>query len=185
MKIKKSNNKNSLVKSMICVLILLFVGGVAFYVYKKVNHDNNSSINYSPPTQTEIDSSQDSKKRATEDEATKNAQSGSKTGSDIKLTDSPRKVGVGISYANIVNDKLEIRAFADGVIEGNGTCTAKVEKGDESLSANSKAFIDVSSSICEPIYIDKSKLTPGTWTVVVTYDSPDATGLSDTKEVMI
>lgn len=96
-----------------------------------------------------------------------------------------RSIDVGVSYANVSDDKLEIRAFTNGVVESTGTCTAEASKGTAKVTASSEAFIDASSSICNPIYIPTSQLQSGEWNVVVTYSSPTASGKSDISKVTV
>lgn len=144
--------------------------------------DSDNSINYDPPTQQEIDSSQDAKQRG-EDTNDASSDDDSSNNSGQK-----KSVDVGISYADIYGDNLEVRAFTNGVIEGTGTCTATVTMKDMpsmKVTQQSKAFIDASTTQCEPIKIPKSKFMSGTWTVVVSFSSPDRQGTSAAMEVTI
>lgn len=133
-----------------------------------------NSVDYSAPTDNEIKDSQNAKKQNYADSDNQNANGATKN------------VTVGTTYADVnSNNQLEIRAFIGGVVEGNGTCTATVSKGATTVTASNPAFIDVSTSICEPIYIDKTRFTAGTWSVTVSYSSPDAKGSSEPIEVTI
>lgn len=173
--------------SIIILLALLTTGWLTYayrqhtWPYSSPQSDNtsDSTINYSSPTNQEVDEGQDAKRRAS-DSATNDGAPPSDASKDSK-----RSVSVGVSYAGVVDNKLEVRAFVDGVIEGNGTCTAIMTNGSQSLSKSAPAFIDASSSICEPIQQDTSGLTPGQWQVTVKYTSPDAQGISDKVMVTI
>lgn len=192
---KKKSAKSRIVIALIVVLVLLG-GWIAYTYFSKVwpfatgtpapsSTNSPSSINYDPPTKEEIDESQDAKKRgeSSPDGSDEQSSQPNPTPSTPKKT-----ANIGISYADIYRNNLEIRAFTNSVIEGTGTCTATVTmKGMESMrvTRTSKAFIDTSSTLCEAIYIPVSELHAGKWTVVVKFSSPDHEGTSDAVEVTI
>ena len=85
-----------------------------------------------------------------------------------------------------MDGSLEVRAFTSSVIQGSGSCTTTVKKaGASSITETAPAFIDVSSTICKPIYIPRTQLSAGTWTVTVTYSSPTHYGLSGAYNVEV
>ena len=195
MKIKTS--KKQLSKKMllaIAIVVLLCSGGLAYAYFQKIGPfrvspapEQSTSVNYAPPTEEETTSSQDAKKNLPADSS--DSDSSTPTAPDKNTNSSSKKsTNVGISYADIYNGKLEIRAFTNTVIEGTGTCTATVVMKDmESmrLTKSSKAFIDATSTVCEPIYVPTSELHSGTWRVTVAFSSPDHQGSSDTVEVKV
>lgn len=194
MNIQKPHNLRFKQKMIIVfVALALLLGGGLLYAYtqhvwpfsnpsatnKTAGNDQENSINYDPPTNQEIDEGQEAKKN----NPTNEQPSTDKTPSQQK-----KVVDVGISYADIYSSNLEIRAFTNGIIEGTGTCTATVTmKNMESMrvTKSSKAFIDATSTVCEPIYIPTSQLHSGTWQVVVVFSSPDHEGKSETVEVKV
>lgn len=133
--------------------------------------NSSQDINYDPPTDQEVENSQDGKKNS-QPEATPSAP-----------TSSLGAAHVALSYADFSGNQLEIRAFTTSVVEGSGTCTATVTSGLKKVTRSSSAFIDATSSICEPIYIDKSELSPGVWSINVSYLSKTFKGSSETVEV--
>ena len=170
--------------------IVLLIGILSYLTYAKSasvwpfatsvspqDIESEDTINYSPPTEQEIEDSQNAKKRGDAENQTKES---TDTSQSSKST-----VPVAISSAEIINDNLEVRAFTPRVIEGSGTCTATVSSGSKSVTAKSAAFVDVSSSICEPIFISVSKLSSSMWQVVVDYSSPNAQGISQPVMVTI
>lgn len=98
-----------------------------------------------------------------------------------------QSVSTAITSAMVNNESnmVEIRAFVSGVIEGTGTCTATLTKGISSVTQSSPAFIDATTSQCEPIEIDRTKFTTGEWQVVVDYSSPTSIGKSQTVKMII
>lgn len=195
MKIKTS--KKQLSKKMllaIAIVILLCSSGLVYAYLQKIGPfrtspapEQSTSINYAPPTEEETTSSQDAKKNLPADSS--DSDSSTPTTPDKNTNSSSKKsTNVGISYADIYNGKLEIRAFTNTVIEGTGTCAATVVMKDmESMriTKSSKAFIDASSTVCEPLYIPVSELHKGTWKVSVTFSSPDHEGTSEIVEVKV
>ncbi len=186
-RIQKNSIKKPLILTTILVIIVLLISGTVFAykqslwpflkkdnTQKSANYDQNTNdqVNYSAPTQQEVDSSQDAKKNTAQEQ----------NGTQQEDT-STKKVSVGISYATINSGNLEIRAFTPDVIEGTGTCTATAVMGTKEFTTTSKAFVDATSSICKPLYIDAGKLEAGTWNVTVSYSSPTSSGTSNSVEV--
>ena len=133
-------------------------------------------INYSPSTEQEVRDSQDGKKNSEN-------QDESKTTPDSSTT-----VSVGIAYAGYSDSKdaIDIRAFTPNVVEGDGTCTATLTKDRQTITRTSKAFIDSSSSQCEPILINTSEFPAGgIWTLTVSYKSNTSNGASTPVEVEV
>lgn len=139
------------------------------------NNDDNGSINYGPPTDQEVKDSQDGKKGIPDDNE--------KTDSN---TSDARRVEVGVAFANVINKNVEVRAFTPSVVESDGVCTATLTKGSAIVSAKSQAFIDSTTSQCQPIKIALSEFTqPGSWSLVVSYISAKSQGKSEIIEVQI
>lgn len=154
MKIKTPSKKRFIIPALVGAGLLLGVLGYGAYAYvsntwpfqaaSTQNSDNEGSkINLDPPTQEEIDASQDAKKRLEEEQNNKPPQQDTEK----------QSVNVGIAFADVRGSNLEIRAFTNGVIRGDGTCTAKVQKDSIVIERSTPAFIDVSSTQCEPIQI--------------------------------
>ncbi len=95
-----------------------------------------------------------------------------------------KSVHIGVTYADVYDGNVEIRSFVSGVIEGTGTCKATLEQNGQVITKSSKAFIDSTTTQCEPIYIPINTLpSTGTWKVKVSYSSPSSEGVSDSFEV--
>lgn len=142
------------------------------------------TTNYRAPTEQEIMSGQDAKKN--------NAHQEGPTSSDgDKKTDNPttkQTVSVGIAFAGYDRDEkaVDIRAFTPDIIEGSGTCSAVLTKGSLTVTESAKAFVDYSTSQCEPILIPKNRFPAnGTWSLVVTYQSNTSAGTSPTMNIEV
>lgn len=155
------------------------IGPFASSAVNDLDQGGGAKISESSPTDQEVKSSQDAKKN----------DSGNIDNEESVTPQSPEKskstVSVGISYADVYNGKLEIRAFTTGAIEGNGTCTATVSNSSKTIVKSSDAFIDATSTQCEPIYIPVSELGSGTWKVIVKFSAPDYAGTSEMVQINI
>lgn len=189
----KKSAKSIIIIALIVALVLLG-GWIAYAYFSKIwpfAETSNSlsltndtgSINYEPPTENEVAEGQEAKKRPNEQN-----QNTEQPSTPNNATGQKKTANIGISYADVYNNNLEIRAFTNSVIEGTGTCTAIVTMKDmESMriTKTSKAFIDTSSTLCEAIYIPVTDLHAGKWTITVKFSSPDYEGTSDAVEVTI
>lgn len=188
----KNNQRKKIALGLIALVVLLFVGATAYayststWPFQKPTQQTASTnttskgvnnVDYSPPSQDDIARSQDAKKRGD------TAQTQQPTNNQTQT----KKVSVGISFADVVNSTVEIRAFIPNVVEGTGTCTATLTKdGAQSITRQSKAFIDSTTSQCQPIVINTVDFPQtGTWRLVVNYNSPTSEGNSETVEVKL
>lgn len=193
----KKRTKTKVLVITALVVVALLIGGLTYAYFQKVwpfastqknvatdTKTDTNTVNYDPPTNQEVKDSQDGKKNSdnTSDDSPKKDDTGSST------TKPKKTASVGIAYADVNGNNLEIRAFTNSVIEGTGTCTATatmVGMSDMKVTKSSEAFIDASSTQCRPIYIPLSQLHSGSWKVSVKFASPDYTGKSETVEVKI
>lgn len=180
MKILNQNKKTFTIILVSIIAVILISGGIAAYMaidsQNKADTQDINSVNYDPPTEQEISDGQNAKKDDYNNVETKN--------NDDKNTTDEKLVDVGISYAGIFNENFEVRAFTNGVVEA-GTCTVTITKNTNVIKGSSGAFIDASSTQCQPILIPKSQFESGTWLVEVTYSSPSTHGTSDKMEVKV
>lgn len=140
-----------------------------------------NTVDLTPPTNQDLQDGQAAKDRLDES----NKEQPDNNNSNSQSTEK-REATVGVSKASISGKDLEIRAFTTSVIEGDGTCTAVLTKeGQKEVTKKSSAFIDASSTICEPILIPSSQFAKGTWTLEVTYSSSKYKGSSGPIEVEI
>lgn len=186
--VQKQNKKRRLTLIALLIAALVLVLGYFSFAYITKNawpfiqdtQTNSDNINYSPPTDQEVKDSQNGKKNSNQQV------DGGATAP--KPNSSKNKVSVGIAFASYdVDEKaVDVRAFTPDVIEGDGTCTATLTRGATTVSQSSKAFIDSSSSQCQPILIPESRFdTKGVWKLIVTYTSSKSSGSSPSMDVEI
>jgi len=189
---KKKSKKVLLLISAGVLMLLLVSAGLYFFgpFSREKNDDSRQStqdisnsnktpssneVDYSGPSDSDINESQNAKKNSESNNTSQNS----------TIPSTKTSVSVAVSYADIYNGNLEVRAFTSDVIEGTGTCTVTATKGDARITESSTAFIDVSTTQCNPIYISQSRLSPGTWIVTVSFSSPDKEGVSDKIKVAV
>lgn len=132
------------------------------------------STDYKSPTQEDINASQDAKKNADNEKVHENH------------TKVKKSVPVGVTFADVYNENVEIRAFTPAVIESDGVCSVKLTNGSHTVNASSSGFIDAKSTQCKPIYLPLSKFpVKGTWILHVSYTSPVSEGTTEPIEVTL
>lgn len=184
MKTSDTQQKNGKKIFLIVLIATLLVAVGGYFAYAAVSQQvwpftsssntqtTDDDTNYAPPTEQEIRDSQDGKKNSGEQEN----------------QTPPANVSVGISFAGYDDGEgvIDIRAFTTDVIEGDGTCRATLTLNGQEVTRESKAFVDSSSSQCEPIQISLADFPAGgTWKLVVDYQSGSHSGSSSTVEVEV
>lgn len=199
MKIKtKTNTHHNIAITSVVIALILTLGATAYWMnsnnigpFSDSSKDSSpeirqaNDVDYGPPSEGEVNNSQNAKNRILEEDIQDNDDSSleSKTPSNSAKK---KLATISISYADIFENNLEIRAFTPSVIEGTGECTATVSKsGSTTITKKTPAFIDASSTICRPIYIPKSQLSTGVWTVNVNYSSPAYEGSSGPMKIEV
>ena len=182
---KYNSKKIALIGFLVLTLAVIYFSTAYFtralWPFKGSSKENSSllmngeKINYSGPTQEERKSSQDSKKN-----------SGTTNSTNSPDNKSGQKVAVAVTYSSTHDEIVEVRAFTPSVIEGDGVCHAVFTKGTQTVEATAKAFIDSSTTQCNPIFIDLSKFPEkGSWSLVVSFLSSNASGSSEKIEVKL
>jgi hypothetical protein len=80
---------------------------------------------------------------------------------------------------------VEEGSFVQGVVESGGTCTLTLAKGDVVVRQSAPAEPDATTTSCGGISVPRSRLSAGTWSAVVSYESATTQGSSDATEVAV
>lgn len=156
------------------VILLLLVGG-AYVGYRQFFYNppttiDGQPVNLEPATEEDKAQAEAHKEEIVEqDKAIKENPSG--TG--------PKTVAVVITGA----DQTAGRAYVTGVFEDDGSCLATASMGSQKATASSLGFRNVSYTQCAPLTWN-TPLTPGSWSITVTYKSATASG-SQTSTVEV
>ena len=97
-----------------------------------------------------------------------------------------RNVDVVITYVDWsgADGVVEAGAYAT-VVEDPGTCTLKLTSGGHSATGSIAALTDASTMSCGGLTVPRDRLSSGTWTAVVTYESAASVGASAPVEVVV
>lgn len=111
---------------------------------------------------------------------------GTKQSPDTGNSTSKHTVPVGIAFAGVIDEVVEVRAFVLDVVEGDGTCTATFTTNGATITEHSEAFVDASTSVCQPIQVPVERFSASdTWMLAVSYSSPNNQGSSSKIEVSL
>ncbi|MES1986673.1 MAG: hypothetical protein V4440_01340 [Pseudomonadota bacterium] len=125
-----------------------------------------SGVRLSPPTDAEKASGDQAKDKIVQNKDGETATPQPTTADGKKL------VSVVITDASTAN----LTAYANGVLEDGGICTATFTQGTTIVTRTSSGFSNVSYTQCAPI--TPNLPTSGNWSVVVSYSSNTAEGTS-------
>jgi hypothetical protein len=105
------------------------------------------------------------------------------TGSDSAGGD----VSVLLTYSgwNASAAQVEVDGYVPGVAEDGGTCTLTLTKGGASVTASVPGTENVADTDCGGAAVPGSKLSQGSWTAVLNYDSATTHGASSPVEVQV
>ena len=188
MKIIQSNSTKRNILIALGVILLLGTAGTAAAYYFKVGpftpHADNS-INLDKPSKDESKAGTDAKQQSVDANANE-----SQTGSDPAPAPQPiensnkKSVHAEITAANQDESSLHVRTLIQ-TVASSGTCTL-VMTGPQNKSYTATAAIQPlpSSSTCKGFDIPLAKLSPGAWTIEVSFNNDELTA-SANKEVTI
>lgn len=158
---------------------LLIAGGVFAYNktrQSKVVDVSNGTINYDPPTEEEQKSGDKRK-----EEIVNNDEPSAPT----QPSDQTKSASVIITDAGQYDNVIEVRAFIPDHYQ-DGTCTITFRRGSQTVSKDTPAYRDATTTICTNPLFERSEFpSAGDWQVTVSYKSAGATGQSETKTIKI
>ncbi|MFI2753081.1 hypothetical protein ACGIF2_06565 [Cellulomonas sp. P22] len=68
--------------------------------------------------------------------------------------------------------------FAAVAPETTGTCTVRLVRGDREVVESTQAVPDAATMTCGTVSIPSSRVSRGTWSATLTYESTSGTGTS-------
>lgn len=183
-KIKNKSNNKILVAIILTIVLLVSAG---YLVYSRQNTEHQSpndtvktgeQINFDPPTEEAKKSTEEHKQNLVKDSETNQ-------GEPVPPT-SGKPVKPVISYAGQYGPQVEVGALIPGILDNGGTCTVKFTNAGKSFSKSVAAIKNVNSTDCPMMAASNDSFVPkGKWSVVVSYQSPAASGVSDEKVIEV
>lgn len=169
-------------RNIIIALVILIVLAGAGFAYAQTRNDseskkdsNNKSqndINFDPPTEQDKKDAEANKDRLVKEQQEIDNNNNSSGKKSVQPT---------ISYV----DRYVINAYVTGIFEENGTCTATLTNGGQTITKTSTGFGNASYTQCSPIELNDANLGNGIWTVKVNYSSATAEGNSEAKSLKL
>lgn len=177
---------------ILLIITLVLLAGLTFFALEKTgvinvfDQSEDNSINYGPPT-SEEQAAGNEQKELIADEEEKQKQSQPPTqGEDAETSQTPKKnATVIITDAGQYDGVIEVRSFIPDHYE-DGSCTIAFTQGTLSVSKQTPAYKDATTTICTNPLFNRSEFPAGgVWSVVVSYSSSSAEGSSDPQGVTL
>jgi hypothetical protein len=168
-------------------VILIVLAGIGTYSY---THHNNTpppfdktstghDVNLQPPTAEDKKETDEHKQEVAKDQNQPPAPA--PTTADNRIAVVPF-----VTFAGQEGGDANVSGYVSEVFEDGGTCTATFTKDSLTVVQQSQGFKDYRNTNCAPIVAPRAKFTQaGTWTVVLSYDSPTAHGSSQSRTLTI
>lgn len=180
----KNTSKKSPRKLLIIIVAtsLILICSVYYFLAMKndkstfipSDSDNTEIINLTPPTDEE---------QAAGDDLKQNIPAAGQPESDEDSANNT--ASVIITDAGQYDDVIEVRAFIPNHLQ-DGTCSITFTKGSQSLTRETPAYADASTTICANPLIKRSEFpSAGDWQVSVGYTAPGASGQSEKQTITI
>lgn len=174
-------------RTMFFILVaILVVAALAFTVGKKLTENNSQAptgkvstdtgtIDYSPPTEEEKQAADTQKDENVKEETERNNPDNVSQKTTVLITD-----------AGIYDGVVEVRSFIPDHYE-DGTCTLTFVNGSKSVTKDTPAYRDVSTTICTNPTFPAAELGSGSWQVTVTYTaiSKNTSGTSQPSTIVV
>lgn len=98
-------------------------------------------------------------------------------------TATPSAAALVITYseADAAGDAVMVGAYVAGLIEDGGRCTMTLTLDGASVSTGTDGVADVGTTSCGQMSAPLAELSPGTWTVDVTYSSPTGSSVAPAR----
>ena len=182
MKTNISNQpKNNALRIVVIILISAVVLAGASYAYvnafdgnlfgwkkeEPAQSNEMQNVNLDPATEEEIKTGNDIKKDSLD-------------GSDSENTPDTGTVSISITAANQNGAKLQVRALIYDVVS-TGECTLTLKNGSTAVVKKSNVQALSSSSACQGFDVPTSELSPGNWSIEVTYQGEKGKGVAQSS----
>lgn len=186
MKIKKQSSQRKKILAIVTGMIVLLLLSSGLYLYyssynKQSDNPQGYPINYGPPSEDQKQAGDkikdNSNSAGTDDRQEVPSSNGSHNKTDVPVT---------IIDASQYGSNIDVRAYAAGVTETDGSCTVTLTQGSQKVTRTARTAVSASTTQCAEVTIPITELpVRGTWSVVVTYDSSTSTGQSSSASIEV
>lgn len=162
-----------LVAGVLALLDARSVIDLPFFKDKKAVSPTNG-VNYGPPTEEE----------KAETEQFKDSLGGTAPTTTPTPAGQKNPVTTVLTSWGPKGQSIEARGSVS-VVESGGTCTLTATKGSQSASQSIAATPNAQNVSCGLITIPSSSLTPGSWSITLSYSSTASEGISQAQTVEV
>lgn len=176
----KNKNKKMPIIIASSVAVLLVAVGVAYLQKDTITGwfsgaNNNKTDN----TPAKIDTDPEPKNDQTDNSSGSGSDNQSNNGSGQS---SLKTINVVINDASQYDSAIEVRSYAEGVVETGGSCKITFEKDGQSITKTTETLTNPSYTTCATVDVPISEFTSnGTWKVTVEYTSSTSKGSATTS----
>ncbi len=191
MNIKKSSSakRKIIITIVLFCLLLLGYAAAAFYFKLPPFASSNNNKGDTPTTQfVKMDKTQ-SEQEAIKDVSKNPSQKTQNNQTDVPeqpktASNGKKAVNVLLTNTGIFNDKASASGVVTDIVEQGGTCAFTFTNGSSVVTKTSSTLTNSTSTSCETVAFPASELqAAGTWKVQISYQSTDAEGISNSKEL--
>lgn len=176
--LKQTNTKKRFTKKVVLISIaaVLVLGGGVAVAYQKITEDDKP-----PEVTTPVDTPGFTDEALTDDEKQalieRNEQRVNPT-----PTEGKRAVTPVITSAIQSGSEITVSAYVSGIVEEGGKCILTATKGSLSVTKTVNGVVNATTTNCPPFILNTSEFPEtGDWSATVTYDSANASGVSQSK----
>ncbi len=193
MKIKnKVKNNKAIIILSVCTVVLIIC---AIIVY--LNRESLFGLITNNTSQTTSQNKPSDSKNASEPDKTSNdspnsisdgtaeqqlPKPSSNSGSSSGSSSVSKSVAVSINDASQYGNTIEVRAYINGIVESDGTCTFTFTKDAKTITKTSASLTNPNYTNCETVSVPTSEFaSKGTWQLKISYQSPKSQGSASTS----
>lgn len=171
------------------ILVLITVAIVVFFVRKSSESNKDidpvETINYTEATDQEKEETAQNKEKVIANTEAQNSQNQTQTNNNQQAEKKSVKPVIGYIGQNSPGSEVQANGYVPGVIEKDGMCTLTLTKNDSSVKDSRVSIDNVQDTSCGLMIIPKSKLSNGTWTATLSYNSTKSSGTSEKVTVEV
>lgn len=181
----RPNKKNQIKKSLVVFIAILVLVGGGLFAYKHFWQKKSNNTTYDPPTQEEKQSGNEIKSEVVKRQEQEDAQKKDSASNSTTTDSTNNSAEVIITDAAQYDDIIEVRAFVANKYQ-DGKCAITLTKGSLTVSKETKAYKDATTTICTNPLFDRSEFKQaGDWQVIVEYTAGNISGKSKPQTVKI
>lgn len=91
----------------------------------------------------------------------------------------------GVSSVDGRSGRVLVDGYVAGVIESSGTCTVTLTKDGVTVTGHAAGEADATTTVCGGLAVSDPRLTPGTWSAVLSYRSATSSGAARPVNVTV